>query len=266
VNGNQEIGSMKWHLRQTVLALSVAAVGGLRADEKAVRQELDTTLQRYDTLLQQSFALPFKSPEISALLSQQVAAATQQTLGIPLQVSISHFTYTYTPKGSQIKAHLADLPAAQADLMEKQANQLIQGSAVGQMLETIAFDALKEGVLYLNAQKATCALRKELPATADFSVSGSNQQLLPGLQLKETWFRFDRTAKAVTMLQFNFTNGTSMQARLKYVDMPVAGGASVPVPAQAEITQDAITTPQQGVTVPKKLTVQYGKCVFAAAR
>lgn len=256
---------MTWHVRLTVLALGVAGMGALRADEQTVRQELDAALKRYGTLLQQSFSLPVKCPEISALISQQVAATTQQALGIPLQVTVSHFTYTYTPKASQIKVHLADLPPAQAELMEKQANQFIQGSAVGQVLEAVAFDALKEGILYLGDQKATCALRKELPASADFSLGGSNQQVLPGLQLKEAWFRLDRAAKAITMIQFNFTNGTSLQARLKYVDTRLPSGVTVPVPAQAEITQDAVTTPQQGVKIPTKLAVQYGKCVFAAA-
>ena len=132
-----------------------------------------------------------------------------------------------------------------------------------QMLETIAFDALKEGILYLNAQKASCVLQKESPTTADFSLNGANQQLLPGLLLKETWFRFDRATKAVTGIQFSFTNGKTMLARVKYVEARLPSGATVPVPSLAEITQDAIATPQQGVNVPKKVTVQYGKCVFA---
>lgn len=255
---------MKWHVWLTALALGAAGVGALRADEATVREELDASLRRYGTLLQQSFSLPVKSQEVSTLISQQVAAATQQAMGIPLQVNISHFTYTYTPTGGQIKAHLAGLAPAQAEFMEKQANQLIQGSAVGQMLETIAFDALKEGILYLNAQKATAVLQKESPATADFSLSGSNQQLLPGLLLKETWFRLDRGAKTVTAIQFRFTNGKSMLARVKYVEVRLPSGATVPVPALAEITQDALTT-QGGVTVPPKVTVQYGKCTFVGA-
>ena len=254
---------MKWHVWLTVLALGTTGVGGLRADEATVRQELAASLLRYETLLQQSFTLPVKSQEVNTLISQQVAAATQQALGIPLQVNISHFTYTYTPKGSQIKAHLAGMAPAQAEFMEKQANQLIQGSAVGRMLETIAFDALKEGILYLNAQQATCVLQKETAAIADFSLGGSNQQLLPGLSLKETWFRFDRAAKALTGIQFRFTNGTTMLARVKYAEVRLPNGATVPVPALAEITQDALTTPQGGVTIPPKVTVQYGTCTFA---
>lgn len=262
---------MRRHVWLTVLAVGAAAAGSARADEKTVRQELDASLKRYEALFQQSFALPVKSQEVNALISQQVAAATKQALGIPLQVNISHFTYTHTPAVGQAKAHgeitvhLADLPPAQAEAMEKQANQLIQGSAVGQVLETIAFDALKQGILYLNAAKATCVLQKEAPAAADFSLTGANQQLLPGLLLKETWFRFDRAAKAVTGIQFRFTNGTSILARVKYAETRLPTGATVPVPSLAEITQDALTTPQQGVTVPPKVTVQYGKCTFAGA-
>ena len=136
---------MRWHVWLAVLTLGVASVGSVRADEKTVRQELDASLKRYQTLFQQSFSLPVQSPEVSTLISQQVAAATQQALGFALQVNISHFTYTHTPASGQnkargqIKAHLADLPPAQAELMEKQADQLIQNSAVGQVLETIAF-------------------------------------------------------------------------------------------------------------------------------
>lgn len=253
---------MKWQGWLTLLALGALCVGGLRADEKTVRQELDASLKRYGTLFQQSFSLPLASQEVSTLISQQVAAAA---MGLPVQVNISSFTYTHTPTASRIKVHLADLPPNQAEFMEKQANQVIRDSGVGQVLETIAFDALKEGVLCLNAQKAACVLRKDVPASADFSLSGSNQEVLPGLLLKEAWFRLDRAAKAVTMIQFNFANGTSMQARMKYVEVRAPGGVSVPIPALAEITQDAITTPQQGVAIPRKVTVKYGKCTFAGA-
>lgn len=256
---------MTWQVWLTALTLGAVGMGTLRADEKTVRQELGAALKRYETLFQQSFSIPVKSPEINALISQQVAIATRQAMGIPLQVNLSHFTYTYTPVVGQIKVHLADLAPAQAEFMEKQANQLIQGSALGQVLELVAFDALKEGILGLNTQKATCVLRRELPASADFALPGGNRQLLPGLLLKESLFRFDRAAKAVTMLQFSFTNGTSMLARVKYVEVRLPSGASVPVPALAEITQDAMTTPQQGVTVPPKVTVQYGKCAFGGA-
>lgn len=256
---------MRWTCWLTTLTFGLTCLCPAHADEKAARQELEAALKRYEALFLQSFSLPVQSREVNSLISQQVAAATQQALGIPLQVTISHFTYTYTPKASQIKVHLADLPAAQADAMEKQANQFIQGSAVGQVLETIAFGALKEGILYLDAQKATCALRKETPAAADFSLTGGNQQLLPGLTLKETWFRLDRTTKTVSGIQFNFTNGTSMLARVQYVEVRLPSGATVPMPSLAEVTQDAVSAPQQGVTVPKKVTVQYGKCAFAGA-
>jgi hypothetical protein len=255
---------MSWRTWLIVLALGATGIPALRADEKTVRQELDVALQRYDALLQQSFALPVKSPEVNALISQQVAAATQQAVGFALPVSISYFTYLYTPTGSQIKVHLADVAPAQAEFVEKQANQMIQGTGVGQALETIAFDALKEGILYLKAQRAACALQKESPALADFSLNGGNQEFMPGLQLKETWFRFDRAAKAVTAIQFRFTNGKSMLARVKYTDVKLPGGAIVPVPAQAEVTQDALVV-QDGVTIPPKVTVQYGKCTFRGA-
>jgi hypothetical protein len=261
---------MRWHLWLVVLALGAADVGGVRADEKTVRQELDASLKRYETLFQQSFSLPVKSQEVSALISQQVLAATK-AMGFPLQVNISYFTYTYTPASGQAKArgqigvHLADMAPAQAEAMERQANQLIQGSAVGQALEMIAFDALKEGILYLSAQKTACVLQKETPAAADFTLDGASQQFMPGLSLKETWFRYDRAAKAVTGIQFRFTNGKSILARVKVADVRLPSGATVPVPSLAEITQDALTTPQEGVTVPPKVTVQYGKCTFAGA-
>lgn len=257
---------MNWHLAAgMVLALSLVGAGSGQADEATVRKELDTCLRRYDALFRQTFALPVTSPEINRLLSQQVAQATQQAIGFPLQVTISHFTYAYTPTAAQITAHLADLPAAQADAMEKQANQLIQGSAVGQVLELVAFDALKEGITYLAARKAQCVLRQETPAAADFSLDGANQQLIPGLQLKETWFRFDRTAKAVTGIQFRFTSGTSLMARIRYADAALPVGGTAPVPVAAEVTQNALTTPQNGVPVPQKVTVQYGKCTFKMA-
>lgn len=257
---------MKWRLAAGMaLALGLAGACLGRADEATVRKELDGCLRRYDALFRQSFSLAVRSPEVNTLISQQVAQATQQAIGFPLQVTISHFTYSYTPAASQVTAHLANLPAAQADAIENQANQMIQGSVVGQMLEVVAFDALKEGITYLSTRKAQCALRKETPATADFSLDGGNQQLLPGLQLKQAWFRFDRAAKAITAIQFQFGNGTTMTARVKYADTAMPAGGTAPVPALAEITQNALAAPQNGVAIPQKVTVQYGKCTFGAA-
>jgi hypothetical protein len=248
-----------------VVALASLALGAIRADEAAVRHELDACLKRYDTLFKQSFELPVQSQEVSALISQQVATATQKAIGFPLQVKISYFTYVHSPTAARVLVHLADVQPAQKEAMEKQANQMVQGSPIEQALEVIAFDALKEGVLYLNERKAQAVLQKETPATADFSLAGANQELLPGLQLKETWFRFDRAAKAVTGIQFRFANGKSMMARVKYADAALPSGGTVPVPSQAELTQDALTSPQGGVTVPPKLMVQYGKCAFRPA-
>jgi hypothetical protein len=252
--------------RSMVMAvLGAAGFCACQADEATVRKELDLSLKRYEALFQQSFDLPVKSPEVSTLISQQVAAATQKALGFPLQVKISHFTYSYSPTAARIVAHLAEVPPAQAEAMEKQANQMMQGAGIDKVLEVIAFDALKEGVLYLTTQKAQAVLQKETEALADFSLAGTNQQLMPGLQLKETWFRFDRAAKAISGIQFRFSNGTSMMARIKYAEAALPGGSTVPMPSAAELTQDAITTPQGGVTVPPKLTVQYGKCTFKPA-
>ena len=257
---------MRWPaIARLLLAVGLGGLAGVKADEATARQELDACLTRCNALLRQSFTLPVKSPEINALISQQVSQKTQQAFGNPLQITVSHFTYTHAATGGTIYTHLSNLPAAQAEMMEKQANQLIQGSAVGQMLEVVAFDALKEGILYLNAQKAQCVLRKETPEAVDFSLSGGNQELMPGLQLKESWFRLDRKAKAVTGIQFRFANGKSMMARVMYAEVRLPGGGSAPVPKTAEITQDALTTPQDGVTVPAKVTVQYGACTFLPA-
>lgn len=251
------------HWRALAFA-AMAAVGTALADEAAVRKELDACLKRYEALFQASFDLPVRSPEVSALISQQVAQATQKAFGFPLQLKISHFTYGYTPAAARVTVHLADVPPAQAEAMEKQANQMVQGTPLGQALEAIAFSALKEGIGYLGAHKAQAVLRKETPAVADFSLPGGNQQLMSGLQLKETWFRFDREARAVTGIQFAFTNGTSMMVRVKYAETALPGGGTVPIPAQAELTQNVFTAPTEGVAVPPKMTVQYGKCAFRA--
>lgn len=248
--------------RSLAILLGVLGCGACRADEAAVRSELDACMKRYETLFQQSFDLAVRSPEVNTLISQQVASATQQAIGFPLQVKIDYFTYRYTPTAATVLTHLADVPPAQAQAMEAQANQMIQGSAIGQALEVIAFDALKEGVLCLKEKRAQATLQKETPATADFSLPGANQELMTGLQLKETWFRFDRAAKAITGIQFRFTNGKSMMARVKYGDVALPAGGTVPIPALAELTQDALTAPQGGVAIPPKLSVQYGKCAF----
>gem|GEM_PF-3399343 len=252
----------RWMKRLLAVLLGMVGWCACQADEATVRAELDACLKRYDALFQQSFDLAVRSPEVNALISQQVAAATEQAIGFPLQVKIDYFTYRYTPTAATIVTHLADVPPAQAQAMEAQANQMIRGSAIGQALEVIAFDALKEGVLYLKEKKAQAVLAKEAPGAADFSLAGANQELMTGLQLKETWFRFDRAAKAITGIQFRFTNGKAMMARVKYGDAALPGGGTVPVPVQAELTQDALSAPQGGVTIPPKLNVQYGKCAF----
>ncbi|MBN2452429.1 MAG: hypothetical protein JXR77_18735 [Lentisphaeria bacterium] len=256
--------------RRCVAAATVCLILGgvrplLRGDEATVRKELDSVLDAYGVLFQQSFALPVKCPEVNVLLSQQLAAVTRKAFGVPLQLTISHFTYTAMPQGNSVQVHLADVSPQQKQAMEQQANALVKGPPIGPFLEAISFAALREGVQALARRRSACELKKETAETADFRLGGNNQEVMPGLQLQETWFRFDRKAGALTGLAFRFANGSTMNVRLDSSHAVTPKGVSVPVPTQAQITQDALETGPGGMSIPAKLTVTYGKPTFRAS-
>jgi len=252
---------MRRYLTTAAVSMLVAAAWPCHADEATARRELAASLSRQEALFRQSFSLPVTSPEVNALLSAEIARNTQ-AIGMPMQLTISHFTYDHAPAQSRIALHLANLAPAQAEFMERQANQMIQGSGIDDALKLVALDAFKEGLAFLSARQGASQLRNETPAVADFSVDGGQQELMPGLTLSEVWFRFERQVKAITAIQFRFSNGRKLMARMRYTEAALPGGGTVPVPAAAEITQDAMTAPQDGVTIPPKVTLRYGTCTF----
>jgi len=247
-----------------VVLVSSGFLQALLADEAAVRLDLDAALGRYERLFAQSFELPFKSTEISAFITRMVAEATQKSVGFPLQVNVSHFTYTRQGKTRAIAAHLADLPPQQKAQMEQQANQLLAGTDAARILQGIAFDALQEGISYLQTERKDCQVKQETAETADVMVLGAKQQIMPGLELRESWFRLDRKAKTITGINFVFTNGANMLVRLRYRDLALPGGTPVPVPAEMLIKQNALET-VDGQKLPSKITVQYCTCTLKPA-
>lgn len=255
--------SIRFIMSAVILSIGLGSGGICIADETEARQDLDTIVARYETLFQQKFRVNVKSPEVNAVLKNQIAQMTQKMFGIPLQLDIDYFTFFYNQGKSMVRVSLANVPEQQKKQMEEQANQMLKTSPLGAFIEALAYDSLKQGVAYLKGNQQQCALKKETPELADFMFNANGQQLMQGLTLSEAWFRLDRKNKTIDGIHFTSGNGGSMLIRMTQESMTIPGsGTVVPVLSKTTIKQSVLQNGPNGVSLPADITVAYGDYVF----
>lgn len=218
---------------------------------------VDQAVATLEALFSRKFQARLRSPELQALLEQQVAAQSAR-MGMPLAVQISHFMLRRQGDESLCTLVLTQ-ETPMREMLEPQANQMLEGLGLSRLLAGASFDALAEGARVLKAgrEQGKLSVSQETAEALDLSIGFSGQTLLPGFKLSQGLFRISKAQGLLTAVQLQDEAGKMLKAMVTYQEVK-----ALACPATMELRHN-LGPAVGGVALPPAMKITFDQYRFA---
>lgn len=218
---------------------------------------VDQAVASLEAFFGRPFQVRLRSPELQVLLEQHVAAQSAR-MGMPMTLQISHFMLRR--KGEESLCTLVLTPETpMREMLEPQANQMLESLGFSRLLAGASFDALGEGARVLKAGRAQGKLgvSRESAEALDLTIGFSGQTLLPGFKLSQGLFRISKPQGALIAIQLQDEAGKMLKAMVSYQEVK-----GLSCPAAMELRHN-LGPAVAGVTLPPAMKIIFDQYRFA---
>jgi hypothetical protein len=238
-----------------ILSLSLAA-SALEAQDKAL---LDAAATGYARLFGKSFTVTMVSPEIAQLLQNAVAQKSQQMMGAPIVINIRHFILSAKNGQFNSKAVLNNPDEQMRQMMEAQANQLLESSGISKTLADLTLGALAKAAAQLKDQEQINLEKADAQAPM-FSVKNPSERLFGTLSVTRALFKVNQSSKDIPEFRFDFNDGSAVWLQLRHAAVN-AGDGVLQCPSMMLVSHTLKVMPA-GMSIPQRISVAFSNYDF----
>lgn len=245
-------------LLTTFLALCLT-LSTLALDEQD-KELLTAAANGYEQLFSKSFTVNMVSPEIAKLLQTAVAQKSQQ-MGFPVVIDIKHFIFSAQNGQFSTRAVLNAPDEQMRQMMETQANQLLDSSGISKALADMTLGALAKAAAQLKDHDQL-NLEKADANVAMFSVKAPSEQLFGALSMTRALFKVSKDSKVIPELRFDFNDGSAVWVQLRHAPVSVNGvEGGIQCPTMMLVAQTLKIAPA-GMAIPQRVNVAFSDYNF----
>lgn len=218
---------------------------------------VDQVVASLETLFSRNFQVRLRSAELNALLEKQVAEQSAR-MGMPVAIQISHFNLRM--QGGESTCTLSLTPETpMREMLEPQANQMLESVGLSRMLAAASLDALAEGgrVLKGGREQGKLTVNRETEEYIDLNIGFSGQALLPGFNLNGALFRISKKKPLLTAMQLQGEEGKILKVMITYQEID-----TITCPAAMEMRHN-LGAVVGGVALPPALKTSFDHYRFA---
>ena len=240
------------------VALSLT-VSVLALDDQG-KELLTSAANGYEQLFSKSFTVNMVSPEIAKLLQTAVAQKSQQ-MGFPVMIDIKHFIFSAQNGQFSTKAVLNVPDEQMRQMMESQANQLLDSSGISKALADMTLGALAKAAAHLKDHDQLNLENADANAPM-FSVKAPSEQLFGNLSVTRALFKVSKDSKVIPELRFDFSDKSAVWVQLRHDPITATGATgTIQCPAMMIITQSLKIAPA-GMAIPQRINVTFSDYKF----
>lgn len=168
--------------------------------------------QNYKDFFAKSFTVDMVSREINQLIASVVTEQAKQ-MGIPLTLTLKHFTLT--SDGAKITSQaVLDLPdEGMRSTMEPQANQMLEAAGVNKAIANLSLAAVGQAAAILAEKQSMFTASHETDASVLLTATDPEINYC-GLQIKTARVKLDKANHVIAELRFDFVDQSALWLRL----------------------------------------------------
>lgn len=232
-----------------LLAITALLCSALAADDDAT-ELLNDTAKQYDSLFKTDFTVNMKSQEIATLVENAVATKSAQA-GIPLKIKIKHFILTAKEGAFSCKTALDVPDENMRQMMENQANQMLESTGFSKALADLTLGALAKAAALLTDNAESFTLTKDNPKGSIVTLENPDTTLFGKLPVTKVTMFVVKEYKIVNDMLFNFQDASAIRVQLAHnmVDERIC-------PTRMLVNHTLNVKPA-GITLPRKINVSF---------
>lgn len=224
------------------------------------KELLNKAADSYDRLFTKTFSVNMASPEIAQFLQTAVANASKQ-MGFPVIINIKHFVFSAKDGRFSTKAVLNVPDEQMRQMMEQQANQLLESSGMAQALADMTLGALAKASGFLKNHDQL-NMEKSDQAVALFSVKAPTEKLIGNLEMTKGLFKVSKDSCVIPEFRFDFSDGSAVWVQLRHDAVtPTGQGDAIQCPVMMIVSQTLKLAPG-GQPIPQRITLAYSNYQF----
>ena len=195
-----------------LLLLTAFCHQSIQALEPAESALLEQAATQITTLFDRNFKVKMASPELGKLLADQVAVASKQ-MGMPVHINISYFNISNADGKQECQVVLSkDTPMR--EMLEPQANSLLQSSGISEMLCQATLLSLQNAGQLLLDKKDGFKVSRDSASNCDY-LNEELQMPFAGATVQKVIVRIDKASKSITNYVLEMQDQTALRVNLK---------------------------------------------------
>ncbi|HPY90806.1 MAG TPA: hypothetical protein PLE92_05490 [Lentisphaeria bacterium] len=249
-------------MRRLLLGLSLLVLtlvpSSLAQDAANLPQLIAAVEQNYKDFFAKSFTVDMVSREVNQLISSVVAEQSKH-MGIPMTLTLKHFTLT--SDGAKITSQaVLELPdESMRGMLEPQANQMLEAAGVNKAIANLSLTAVGQAAAILAEKQSLFTASNETDATVLLTATDPEINYC-GLQIKTARVRLDKANHVIAELRFDFVDQSALWLRLGHRGA-IDGAGDVNCPTRISLRHN-MKINAGGVKLPDPITIEYQNYTF----
>ncbi|HOG51241.1 MAG TPA: hypothetical protein PKY10_11695 [Lentisphaeria bacterium] len=249
-------------MRRLLLGLSLfvlsLAMPTLAQDAANLPKLIADVDQNYKNFFAKSFTVDMVSREINQLIASVVAEQSKQ-MGIPMTLTLKHFTLT--SDGAKITSQaVLELPdEGMRGMLEPQANQMLEAAGVNKAIANLSISAVGQAAAILAEKQSMFTASHETDATVLLTATDPEINYC-GLQIKTARVKLDKANHVIAELRFDFVDQSALWLRLRHQGA-LAGAEDINCPTQILLRHN-MKINAGNVKLPGAIAIEYQNYAF----